>query len=127
MSPVKEIDKIKNQAKIDEKTSFIRGQEAGKNEIYNKEIKRILKRNKIIRNIIFWSAICTALIALILLIIAFFDDKWDGLFKKIVDKSFLIDLGISLLLWIIDAITKKTNLLTLDSDIIKEKVINKYK
>lgn len=124
---VKEIDKIKNQAKIDEKTSFIKGQEAGKNEIYNKEIQRVLKRNKVIRNIIFWSAIVTALIALILLVIAFFDDKWDELFTKIVDKSFLIDLGISLLLWLIAAITKKTNLLTLDSDIIKEKVINKYK
>lgn len=123
----KEINDIKVQSDNIEKSSFSKGFEAGKEEIYDKEVKRILRRNKLIRNISFVFLILTSLVLLVSLTIIFLNDKFNDFFKKTADKAVIPDLMATMLSAIIRIVSKKTNIFSLDQDAIKNKIINKYK
>lgn len=123
----KEINDIKVQSDNIEKSSFSKGFEAGKEEIYDKEVERILRRNKHIRNISFVFLILTLLVLLVSLTIILFSDKFDDFFKEKADKAVIPDLMATILSVIIRIVFKKTNIFSLDQDAIKDKIINKYK
>lgn len=123
----KEINDIKVQSDNIEKSSFSKGFEAGKEEIYDKEVERILKRNKLIRNISFVFLILTLLVLSVSLTIILFSDKFDDFFKEKANKAVIPDLIATILSVIIRIVSKKTNIFSLDQDAIKDKIINKYK
>ncbi len=118
-----EIYRIKNESQKKQEDSYNQGLAKGQNEIYDRQTKKIIKRNNIIRKIIKTFVCIGATCFIVLLVFVFIDDKWNQKFQKINNYALAIDLIINCVSIILNILCNNPKFLSVDEKIIKAKVI----
>ena len=120
-----EIDNLLIEAKNQQNLSYVMGQEQAKNEIFNKQTQKFIKRNTRIRKFLKISLIlCVSSIA-VFLFFTIIDKDWNEGFQKFNENALAIDWIISCISIILNFICKNDSFLCVDETKVKDKVAKK--